>query len=101
MRPLVILKMLPHLLAPLILCSNKCGRHLLFLSKILFSLDSNSTKISNSPLISTSYPSIFFHVPFVFPPPTAFSLWLPALLSSEVSSTRTALHLILDLHRRL
>ena len=29
-----ILKMLPHLLAPLILCSNKCGRHLLFLSKI-------------------------------------------------------------------
>ena len=46
MRPLVILKMLPHLLAPLILCSNNCGRHLLFLSKILFSLDSNNTKIS-------------------------------------------------------
>lgn len=30
MRPLVIFKMLSHLLAPLILCSNKCGRDLFF-----------------------------------------------------------------------
>ena len=80
MRPLIILKMLPHLLAPLILCSNNCGRHLLFLSKILFSLDSNNTKISK--FFSYLYKLLLYFLPCPLCIPTSNNVQFLAPCSS-------------------